>query len=184
MLARCDFPIGGNRRFFVLFACRNSLSQIGAAMTKTQDRIRLRSAITVVEMLIVLSILLGLIAILMPAVQQARMAAQRTQCTSNIRQLCLGMNQYLELRSFPNPAAEDVAGGWSVRVLCYLDEEPLMQLIDGVHLEQIPATANQRPRVLSCPTNPAEESVFPPFQTGHYASTGYSITDLDRKSVV
>jgi len=55
-----------------------------------------KAGMTLVEMLVVMAIVGALIALLMPAVQSARTASARRQCQSNLRQIGLAIELYLE----------------------------------------------------------------------------------------
>src|SRR5438552_2816387 len=53
-----------------------------------------RSGFTIIELLAMIAIIGVLLALLLPAVQQARQSARRIQCKSNLKQLMLGMQNY------------------------------------------------------------------------------------------
>lgn len=113
-----------------------------------------RRGFTLIELLVVIAIIAILIALLLPAVQQAREAARRTQCKNNLKQLGLAMHNYHDVSlAFPmgwindyshyRPAsgndidghfgvAQEDAGqwAWSAFILPYIDQAPAFQALN------------------------------------------------------
>lgn len=85
-----------------------------------------RRGFTLIELLVVIAIIAILIALLLPAVQQAREAARRTQCKNNLKQLGLALHNYHDThRCFPPNGVANASGGntWSAQafILPFLD---------------------------------------------------------------
>ncbi len=90
---------------------------------------------TLIELLVVIAIIAILVALLLPAVQQAREAARRTQCKNNLKQFGLAIHNYHDThRSFPFSwmlGADFNASPWGVQILPYLDQAPLWNKWDS-----------------------------------------------------
>ncbi|ODA35003.1 DUF1559 domain-containing protein [Planctopirus hydrillae] len=89
-----------------------------------------RSGFTLIELLVVIAIIAILIALLLPAVQQAREAARRTQCKNNLKQVGLALHNYHDTHNtFPpgnipnSPLNNHGPTAW-VHILPYVDQAP------------------------------------------------------------
>ncbi len=101
-----------------------------------------KAGFTLIELLVVIAIIAILIALLLPAVQQAREAARRTQCKNNLKQIGLAMHNYHDVHlTFPigssprwsaaGAAVSQAEGwGWGARVLPYLEQAPLFEALE------------------------------------------------------
>ena len=94
---------------------------------------------TLIELLVVIAIIAILIALLLPAVQQAREAGRRTQCKNNLKQIGLAMHNYFGAHKRLPPSycvvpgiATPVGGQWSVRarILPFVEQANLQDLVD------------------------------------------------------
>jgi prepilin-type N-terminal cleavage/methylation domain-containing protein len=91
----------------------------------------MKRAFTLIELLVVIAIIAILIALLLPAVQQAREAARRTQCRNNMHQLGLALHNYHDTHNcFPPGRVEgatnrDIEHSWLTQILPFMDESSL-----------------------------------------------------------
>jgi prepilin-type N-terminal cleavage/methylation domain-containing protein/prepilin-type processing-associated H-X9-DG protein len=126
-----------------------------------------RGGFTLIELLVVIAIIGVLIGLLLPAVQSAREAARRAQCVNNLKQLALGMHNYLDahnvlpmgvpIRSFLSIATSDTCNhSIFVALLPYVEQQPLFHAVNfdvnifSIPNRTIPAT---RLGLLTCPSD-------------------------------
>ena len=104
-----------------------------------------RRGFTLVELLVVIAIIGILVGLLLPAVQAAREAARRMQCSNNVKQLSLAFHNYHDtFRNFPinfawrsrpglgggGPAISDTGKSWLQMVLPFIEQTSLFNSID------------------------------------------------------
>lgn len=110
------------------------MNAICAYISETADDMKTRRAFTLVELLVVIAIIAILMALLIPAIQSARNAAQLTMCRNRLRQTGLAVLNYesshQEFPELKNPDYPDRSVSWRHTVLPYLEEQALFDALD------------------------------------------------------
>jgi prepilin-type N-terminal cleavage/methylation domain-containing protein/prepilin-type processing-associated H-X9-DG protein len=142
----------------------------------------LRRGLTLIELLVVIAIIAVLIGLLVPAVQKVREAANRIQCSNNLKQLALAALNYHDAKGrFPNglhtvdTAAGRYANGtcWEVELLPFFEQDNLKNRWDyddfrnNVKGER-DATTAQVLQVLLCPSDSLPQPVAYVSLNGQY----------------
>ena len=153
------------------------------------ERSRDQRGFTLIELLVVIAIIAVLIALLLPAVQSAREAARRIQCTNNMKQIGLAFANYESSQQlFPMGSVSGSTGGqnvgwgpqlnnnilsWVALTLPYMEQNPIYSSINfGLHQNSgnyLPAIATvwyTRINVLSCPSDADQEGFRPDANSG------------------
>jgi prepilin-type N-terminal cleavage/methylation domain-containing protein/prepilin-type processing-associated H-X9-DG protein len=138
-----------------------------------------RGGFTLVELLVVIAIIGILIALLLPAVQAAREAARRAQCTNNLKQIGLSLHNYHDAnKAFPAGARPSPAGGyghaWGIAILPFSEQSALYDkfdlngktnahtglVYDGTNTTNGALLAGVNIEYLFCPSSPLERYVM------------------------
>jgi prepilin-type N-terminal cleavage/methylation domain-containing protein/prepilin-type processing-associated H-X9-DG protein len=135
----------------VPFPCSNNQAVSGTATARGAC---LLHGFTLVELLVVIAIIGILVALLLPAIQAAREAARRVECTNNLKQLSLGLIQFEQANGYYPPGGENGAtrnskqeykpgcarpadlknwannwGTWIMWILPYIEQGPIFDAI-------------------------------------------------------
>jgi prepilin-type N-terminal cleavage/methylation domain-containing protein/prepilin-type processing-associated H-X9-DG protein len=150
---------------------------------------RRKSAFTLVELLVVIAIIGILVGLLLPAVQAAREAARRMQCSNNLKQIGLALHNYADAyKRFPMANVVVLRPGettlrsdgwtWHARILPYVEQSALYNSVSNVigtdvgnqdSAQQILAGRTTRLSFFQCPSHP--DGVVNPSKNGYQLST-------------
>lgn len=90
----------------------------------------LHRGFTLVELLVVITIIGMLVALLLPAVQSAREAARQTQCANNLKQIGLGVLLHLQAQEYLPYSRLDTRETWAVIIWPYIEQQGLFNKWD------------------------------------------------------
>jgi prepilin-type N-terminal cleavage/methylation domain-containing protein/prepilin-type processing-associated H-X9-DG protein len=141
---------------------------------------------TLIELLVVIAIIGVLIALLMPAVQQAREAARRAQCANNLKQIGVALHLYTDVHGFlpagayfGGPKQNYFNGSILVRLLPYIEQLAMYDLFNferpSVEFQTFPDGSLLQSRIPStyvCPSDPSPRIYSGKAVPSYFASNG------------
>jgi prepilin-type N-terminal cleavage/methylation domain-containing protein len=148
----------------------------------------LRRGFTIVELLVGIAIVGVLIALILPAVQSAREAARRTQCSNSLKQIGLALANYHDVhRIFPpssirppgfvDNGRDSPRSTWAIAILPMMDQSPLFDAFDPTldltsSVQEVVRTTTVPAYV--CPTDDGNEVPFQSLLGVEYARGNYA----------
>ena len=180
---------------------KHGILSVGRATKRRMGTSGLSVGFTLVELLVVIAIIGILIALLLPAVQAAREAARRSQCTNNLRQFGIALHNYHDAhQAFPAACnfldGHDGGSGTNlfplysthVLILPFMEQEPLYaQLVEARVTINTSHALHQVPiEGFVCPSD--AEAAIPCFrnglsQTSYVTNRGDSLWDNSRSDL-
>ena len=129
-----------------------------------------RRGFTLIELLVVIAIIAILVALLLPAVQQVREAARKSQCQDHLHNLVIAMHNYQGSHLYFPYGWQSEQGYashrrdcWYQRILAFIEQGPLSQQYEADRTQYVHQIVNDiaksAPEVLSCPSNPGVPSI-------------------------
>jgi prepilin-type N-terminal cleavage/methylation domain-containing protein len=161
----------------ITLACWNQIDW-SLSMRRSSFSQMAKTGFTLVELLVVIAIIGVLVALLLPAVQAAREAARRTQCSNHLKQLGLGAQNFHDVRGFlpPNRLGNVPSGGvngiappadtawltWAVILLPYIEQQNFYQQWDeyAIYPSHSVTVTRQAVPVYFCPSRRRPTTAF------------------------
>lgn len=145
-----------------------------------------RGGFTLIELLVVIAIIAVLISLLLPAVQSAREAARRVQCTNNMKQISLALHNYENANGMLPPGRTSYPHLWSslAQMLPYMEQTYLYNAINfsfppitaaGLSGDPNITAVGTQPSSFLCPSDPKSDRLVPQFGATNFvgnAGTG------------
>lgn len=122
-------------------------------------------AFTLVELLVVISIIGMLMALVLPAVQQSKETARTVVCANHLKELALGATQFeSDYRRFPgyvnSVGPDNKKVSWAVVLLPYVSHQDLWAYWSRLNYGKIPTPASVGIELFQCPSNPPTDSAY------------------------
>jgi len=144
-----------------------------------------RRGFTLIELLVVIAIIGVLVALLLPAVQQAREAARRSQCKNNLKQYGLALANYHDTYGCfaiggtgQNCCSSTPMLGFQPRILPYLDQAPLYNMVNwnfngDANQQVLPDGSILRTKTLAVAICPSDGQLGTNPNSSGYGATNY-----------
>jgi len=151
---------------------------------------------TLIELLVVIAIIAVLIALLLPAVQSAREAARRIQCTNNLKQIGLAVHNYSDVVGALPPGTSGCCNGtWQAFILPYMEQGALANSYNFYTPRYVDPSNTTVTRnfinAFLCPSNGLQHrpisgalGAFSGQVSAHNYVANFGATDIDQQNVV
>ncbi len=130
-----------------------------------------RKELTLIELIIVFTIMAVLVSLLLPAVQNARERARETVFKNNLHQMELAFRQFADThKRLPFESVPGIVGGWESELMPFLEQSAFSEsAITGGPVSDASASNFERLRVFTCPVRGA----LTPDTTGELGHSHY-----------